>query len=844
MHICFPSLTYPLNDEPASGVGSQVRLLAQALKETGNAISVIDFSQNAAINDDHGVAVHRVPPTRFHWLVFKALFIGKSLALPVRELENSFAVWRAVREIHKSRRIDVIEGTETGMLFLALWWRQSPVIIRLHGEQYTFQKFTPGIKLTLGLRLTRALQRVALRRAKLLISPSYAHAAEVQSELHGAHPPIVVVPNNVSLNGLDRNGTDRSSRMILYAGRIERRKGITTFLRAAAQTKQAFPDARFVMAGDFHSTLPESEFRDIVRSCHLEKEVDFLGPVGKTALADLYKRSTIAVLPSHYETFGLAALEPMVFGAPVIATNSSALPEVVVSEVNGRLVPPGDESALARAMTELLGNSDLRAAMGKAAIRHAAKFDVRKVVSLTERLYRWSADKWSDPIHIFFSPHADDVALSCGGAIQSLVNRGKTAQVVTVFSGDSEKQPSAFARHLHRKWHTIEAAARERRQEDREALRILGVNQATYWDYSEAPNRCTLNGQSLYTTYDEMHADLSRADQTLVDEISERISSANNWATGSVFYFPLSLGNHVDHQILFAAGRRLLAAGKQVRFYEDYPYAENYRLDARELNWLPEIIAVPMARKLRALAAYRSQLRGLGGSLQKARKRLRRFSHRFGNRAAERYWDLSIAGVNDNGSAAAARLPLERLAEAKRFSAFANFIRTFRRHDLGDVLPVGAGSCVDMGCGNGWRKDLIESRGYRWIGVDAHAAADIRSDLVALPLRSRSQTAVVAWQVLKYVEDPQKVFAEAARVLEPGGIFCGSVSFSGPIHNRTHFDLNATSLETLLRKSGFGDIKITQFGLGESRFVRWISQTASSEFSDDVMFCARKLARQ
>jgi glycosyltransferase involved in cell wall biosynthesis/LmbE family N-acetylglucosaminyl deacetylase len=834
MHICFPSLTYPLNDEPASGVGAQVRLLAEALRNAGNAISVIDFAQNATINDDHGIAVHRVPPTRFHWYLRKLLVVGKSLALPIRELENSFTVMQAVREIHKSRPIDVIEGTETGMMFLALRWRRSPVIIRLHGEQYTFQKFTPGIKLTIGLRLTRALQRVALRRAKLLISPSYAHAAEVQSELHGKHPPIVVLPNNVSLNGESNNGTERSSRMILYAGRIEQRKGIKTFLRAAAQTKQAFPDARFVMAGDFHSSLPENEFRDLISSCHLENEVDFLGPLSKTALTDLYKRSTIAVLPSHYETFGLAALEPMAFGAPVIATNSSALPEVVVGDVNGKLVPAGDETALAAAMTELLGNSDLRAAMGKAGIQHAAKFDVRNVVSVTERVYRWSAERWNDPdVHIFFSPHADDVILSCGGGMQSLLNIGKTVQVVTVFSGESENAPSAFARHLHRKWNTTEDAARQRRQEDREALRILGVNQATYWDCLEAPNRCGVDGLALYTTYEEMHADLAGDDRVLVDEISDRILTANNWEADSVFYFPLSLGNHVDHQILFAVGRRLVAAGKRVRFYEDYPYAESYRLDSRELNWLPQIIGVPIARKLRALAAYQSQLRGLGGSLSEARKRLRHFSHRFGGSAAERYWDLSIANGNDKDGATDGKLPLERLARPQRLSRFANFKSSLRRQDLSSVLAVGTGSCVEIGSGG--HRDLIESRGYRWIGIDADGAADIRGDLAALPLRSRSQTAVVAWQPLKDLEDSQKVFGEVARVLEPGGIFCGTVSFSASAHNG---DLN---LKTLLRERGFADVKITQSGDGRIR--RRISKAAASEFAHDVMFCARKLAR-
>jgi glycosyltransferase involved in cell wall biosynthesis/SAM-dependent methyltransferase len=893
MHICYPSLSYPLNDEPTSGVGAQVRLLAQALTEAGHAVSVIDFSHKAVVSDDYGVAVHRVHATRFHWFLGKLLLVGKSLALPARELENSFAVWKAVREIHKSRRIDVIEGTETGMVLLSLWWRQSPVVIRLHGEQYTFQKFTPGIKLTLGMRLTRALQRVALRRAKLLISPSYAHAREIQSELHDSHPPMVIVPNNVSLNGAARNGVQRSSRTVLYAGRIEKRKGITTFLRAAAQTKQAMPDARFVIAGGFHSSLPETEFREVVQSCDLEASVDMLGPIGKTVLADWYKRSTVAVLPSHYETFGLAALEPMAFGTPVIASNSSALPEVVIPEVNGKLVPPGDAAALAAAMIELLRNSDVRAEMGKAALKHAAKFDVRHVVNITERLYRWSADAWNNAAtHIFFSPHADDVVLSCGGTMHPLISQGKSVQVVTVFSGDSGVQLSAFARHLHRKWRTVECAARQRRQEDREALRVLGVNQAAYWDYLEAPERVAFDGTSLYTTYDEMHAELAPDDQKVIEEVSERILTAGVGLARAVFYFPLSLGNHVDHQILFAVGRRLLAAGKRVRFYEDYPYAENYSQNSCKFDWLPQTVAVPIARKLRALAAYESQLYGLGGSLQKARKRLRRFSHRFGRPATERYWELSVAGVNHNSSEIDTAPPLARVPARKRFRDFAKLIKAFRWHALDELLPAGDGFCVDIGCGSGRHKEVIERRGYRWIGVDTRGPAAVRGDAMALPLQSENQAAVVAWQMMEYVESPQTVFAEAARVLEPGGVFCGSVSFLEPVHGRTYFNLSPLSVETLLRENGFGDIEIKpglngfalmawtflrrtpivnaahlaiplaflplvpfmaalfvaswlwwRSGIGGGHLMQWISETAPLEFAGHVMFCARKLAR-
>ena len=195
MHICFPSLSYSLNGEPTSGVGSQVAVLAQALVNAGHRVSVIDLAGDRAemLTDNRDVRVQRVQVGKLHWFISRVPLIGGVLALPVREIEYSLAIWRGVSRTNKSQAIDVIEGTETGMLLLALFWRKAPVLIRLHGEQYTFVKYTPGMRLTMGLRLARLLQRIALRRVKLLISPSHAHAREIQSELGASQPPIVVV---------------------------------------------------------------------------------------------------------------------------------------------------------------------------------------------------------------------------------------------------------------------------------------------------------------------------------------------------------------------------------------------------------------------------------------------------------------------------------------------------------------------------------------------------------------------------------------------------------------------------------------------------------------------------
>ncbi len=124
-----------------------------------------------------------------------------------------------------------------------------------------------------------------------------------------------------------------------------------------------------------------------------------------------------------------------------------------------------------------------------------------------------------------------------------------------------------------------------------------------------------------------------------------------------------------------------------------------------------------------------------------------------------------------------------------------------------------------------WQRTLPvadQNRGYQWLGLDAahQVQAEIKSDAASIPLRSESVSAVVAWQVFEYLERPENAIAEAARVLETGGTFCGSVSFLEPVHGRTYFNMSPLILEKLLAQHGFADIEIKP-GLNGFALMLW-----------------------
>jgi glycosyltransferase involved in cell wall biosynthesis len=105
-------------------------------------------------------------------------------------------------------------------------------------------------------------------------------------------------------------------------------------------------------------------------------------------MEDYLQAADIGLFTSETESFCLGILEGMCFGCPSVATRVGGIPEVLEDKVTGRLAPPGDADALARATEELIQNSTLREAMGKAAQQRAReKFSAHVIVPRYEALY-------------------------------------------------------------------------------------------------------------------------------------------------------------------------------------------------------------------------------------------------------------------------------------------------------------------------------------------------------------------------------------------------------------------------------------------------------------------------
>ena len=171
-------------------------------------------------------------------------------------------------------------------------------------------------------------------------------------------------------------------KVITHVSNFREVKRVKDVVRVFARIHRAMP-ATLLMIGDG----PEREDAEKeARELEVASDVRFLGRID--SVANLLQASDLFLLPSQTESFGLAALEAMACGSPVVATRAGGIPEVVDDGLSGILEPVGSVEAMGRRAVELLRNQGAHAAMRQAAIAKANQYSADAVVPMYEALYQ------------------------------------------------------------------------------------------------------------------------------------------------------------------------------------------------------------------------------------------------------------------------------------------------------------------------------------------------------------------------------------------------------------------------------------------------------------------------
>ena len=166
---------------------------------------------------------------------------------------------------------------------------------------------------------------------------------------------------------------------------VEPKKGLKYLLEAVAQLEQEAgkPVCQVLLVGEGPA---EQSLRALSKRLGISARVAFAGV--RRDIPQILSLMNIFILPSLYEGFGIAILEAMAAGKPVVGTMVGGIPEFVVSGQSGLLVPPGDAPALARAIKQLLDEPEKARAMGRQGQEHVTKhYSIDSVVRQHEQLY-------------------------------------------------------------------------------------------------------------------------------------------------------------------------------------------------------------------------------------------------------------------------------------------------------------------------------------------------------------------------------------------------------------------------------------------------------------------------
>ncbi|MFL5918619.1 MAG: glycosyltransferase family 4 protein [Gaiellaceae bacterium] len=237
-------------------------------------------------------------------------------------------------------------------------WLPAGWVAARTGRPYVVQVWGTDVELA---RRAPRLARGVLRGASLVIAASTA-LAESARALGAAD--VRVIPSGVDVPA--ETGAEAEPPEVLYAGRLSAEKGVLELVEAARGMK-------LVVAGD-------GPLRDRVAQAR--------GFVPHDELQRLYRRAAVVACPSRREGFGVACLEAMAHGRPVVATSVGGLRDLVVDGETGLVVPPRDAAALRTALQRLLAEPELRRRLGAAGRERArTQFSWRTVTDATLDAY-------------------------------------------------------------------------------------------------------------------------------------------------------------------------------------------------------------------------------------------------------------------------------------------------------------------------------------------------------------------------------------------------------------------------------------------------------------------------
>src|SRR5437773_3072524 len=420
-------LTWEFPPRIIGGISTHVYHLSRALVEKGTPVRVItcDFPKTPAEEIIDGVSVSRVISGR----VPESNFL-----LWIYHL-NSQMISKAT-ELCETERFDLIHAHDwvVGRAGVELKNQLGlPLISTIHATEIGRGGSLDGEY----RRKVRDIERLLVDQSDGIICCSNYMLDHIQHQLGAVNAKIRVIPNGVEVSRFKRDsqprliptGVSENRKVILYVGRIVREKGIFTLIEAFDELRNRGKDVSLVFVGE--GPMKEDLAKEILWR-RLSDRVRLAGFVDERRLVSLYNSSDAFVLPSHYEPFGMVALEAMASRVPVVVSDVGGLSEIVEDGVTGVKVPSSDPHALAEGILRVIDNRELSERLKEnayRAVQERYRWDL--IAEKTLEAYRTSSPRPQSSKAVEDAEFLSDPAL-----LQFLLTMGATDGEGAVSAGD------------------------------------------------------------------------------------------------------------------------------------------------------------------------------------------------------------------------------------------------------------------------------------------------------------------------------------------------------------------------------------------------------------------------
>ena len=274
--------------------------------------------------------------------------------------------------IHTASRTSFYRKT---VFFLLAKLLRNKIIVHVHGGN-----IDPFYCWSLSL-----FSRAVFTSADCIIALSETWAGEIRKIAPDAK--IAVIPNPCSVPSPEIANRDETEPIILFAGKLDEKKGFCDLIRAMPMILSEVPNAKLLFAG--HGDIERG--KTLARRLGVDSSVQFLGWPKNSQKAEVFAQASVFCLPSYGEGVPMAMLEAMAYQVPIVVTPVGGIPDIISDTYNGIFVTPGKEGEIAQAIIDILTNDELRMVLAENAyqtVRHKFWPDIvfKQLSSLYEQL--------------------------------------------------------------------------------------------------------------------------------------------------------------------------------------------------------------------------------------------------------------------------------------------------------------------------------------------------------------------------------------------------------------------------------------------------------------------------